>query len=147
MAVNVYLAATNVLGWPALVKARGMEKIIVGSIMMASTMMHISETKHTLVPPLSCLRDISNILLNIDRLVTYTTGPYFFYKFWRLYRPAENWKSPHQESVVWIFIVGALALRLGEYPVKGRLFNYLIYPFLHTIWHACVYYLIYHLLG
>lgn len=137
MAVNIYLAATNVLGWPALVKARGMEKIIVGSIMMASTMMHISETKHTLIPPISCIQDISNMLLNIDRLVTYTAGPYFIYKFWRLY----------QEPLVWIFAVGALALRLGEYPIKGRLFNYLIYPLLHTVWHACVYYLIYHLIG
>lgn len=144
MAVNIYLAATNILGWPSLIRTRGMEKIIVGSIMAASALMHISETKHTLVPPLVCLQDWSQTLLNIDRLVTYTAGPYFIYKFWRA---CDDIHSIWKKSIVWVFVAGALALRAGEYKTKWPMFNYVIYPLLHTIWHAAVYYLIYHLVG
>lgn len=134
MAVNCYLAITNLLGIPAAEKAQGSEKFMVWLIMLASTLMHATETKHYLTPLL--LRGYSQTLLNFDRLITYTFTPYFI---WRAYCTGVLM----QRDAQLVATIGVLALRLGEIRTINPVFNNIVYPLLHTVWHAAVYRLLY----
>lgn len=129
------LAASNILGLPALIRAcTWTDKALVFSIMAASTLMHISETKHELDPPI--LKDWSYALLNVDRGVALTAGMIFAWKFFQIH-------YNRQVQVLAVGFLGALCMLLGEIKTSNPTYNNLVYPSLHTIWHASVYYCAY----
>lgn len=99
-------------------------------IMLASTLMHLSETKHHLQPAL--FGSWSRYWLDYDRLITSTIGPFYVWFAWR--------QNKSRDVKLWsTFLVGAVALRVGEYRTDNAHFNYIACPILHTIWHAAVY--------
>ena len=124
------LTASNLLGIPALLKADFPYNVLVGSIMLGSTLMHISETKHNLEPPI--LKNYSYALLNVDRALALSAGAVFAWKFFQMEKNV-------QLQVLIIGGIGAICMLLGEIKTEDKTFNNVLYPLLHTIWHSSVY--------
>ncbi len=98
--------------------------ILVTGAVIASIMMHATETKHKL--PGLFLAEYSNMFLNIDRVLAYLTGLYGMFLFFT--NPNKN---------VWQIVapvVGATSCFIGE-----RTENLLLYTLCHVVWHALAY--------
>lgn len=105
--------------------------------LIASVLMHISETKHNL--PGVLFKEYSNILLNIDRLfalilfcygiITFINNPDVIYHYYMGKDFIELLIFP-----IVIFSTGAIASYIGENTDDLKL-----YTLLHTIWHICAY--------
>jgi hypothetical protein len=120
--VNYLLAISNLIGVPAFLASQTpADRLMVGTIMLGSTLMHLSERKHQL-PGVKYLDPYHGALLNFDRLMSLVGGLYFIPRVWR---------DP------WSLVIGAIgitALRVGEYLTTPSPFVYL-----HLVWHAAVY--------
>ena len=137
MAINWILAGSNLFGTFPLYKAiqagKHKEAYLIGGLMIASGLMHISETKHHLTPPI--FQKYSGIFLNIDRGLSIIIP--------LLYRDRIIDRLP---DVLPLGAMGVICLLIGEIKTDDPTFNTIFYPGLHLIWHACVYSLIYKLL-
>src|SRR5207253_7669283 len=109
MWVHTVLAFSNVFGVPAVVAALsrnhyGNAFVVVGA-MVASFLMHLSETKHSLDPG-QLLAPLSRSFLNFDR--AYTVAAIFWF--------LPQWASSDHGwwPSLLILAVGWAALRLGE---------------------------------
>lgn len=130
MAVNWLIASSNLFGAVPLSHTirdkKFIESLLLGGLMAVSSLMHISETKHQLVPPL--FQNYSSLFLNIDRGLSYII-PILYYK--KIYNNLSN---------IWpLGLIGIVCLGIGEIKTKNFNFNRIIYPILHIIWHFCVY--------
>lgn len=130
------LSFSNLLGYPCLIKTTSpFERILILSIMLSSFLMHLTESKHTYHPII--LSKYSNFFLWIDRIVAVISILYFL--------PILFKKEEKIEQVLLLAAVGLIASFLGEQKSNNWYYNHLAYPFLHLIWHACVYQSLYNL--
>lgn len=120
---------TNVFAfYPINVALRKSNYIAAGltcSSMLASILMHATETKHELIPPIG--GQYSKYFLNIDRLMALILVSYAVYHASKI--PPPLLILPGLK-----LITGAICLRLGEITP-----NLHLYTLLHTIWHYCAY--------
>jgi predicted membrane channel-forming protein YqfA (hemolysin III family) len=134
--VHSWLAGSNLLGLPVVFKTQGYDRLVVLTVMGCSFLMHLTETKHQLDPIYG--RRYSYMFLCLDRVMSYLVGSYCLYRFYQRYSDI-----PHPGTIIMTGLVGVGVLKLGEIKTQVPLFNYIIYPCLHTIWHGCVYYVLY----
>jgi hypothetical protein len=131
---NYILSLSNIAGifplYASIKKRNYVISALTGTIMVASTLMHISETKHQLIG-IHPFNKISSILNNIDRIISYPTGIYFIYLSYRTKQPLSWWIEG---------AIGIIFVRVGEYITTP----YYYVP-LHLVWHFIVYHLIYRL--
>jgi|SRR6478609_630849 len=121
---HFFLAATNIYGILPFIFANGIfEKSLVVATVVSSVAMHLSETKHTLMPS-PVLDSWSNIFLNMDRGCAILSMIYLF----------PRWCKHGDFQQVFILSAGLLASGLGE--MTG---NVILYSILHTIWHMAAY--------
>jgi hypothetical protein len=79
IAINYFMAGTNVLGLIPLIYCEDLfHKFIIAVVIIVSTLMHLSETKHGLK---GILHQHSNLFLNLDRGVAYVASLYCAYKW------------------------------------------------------------------
>ena len=98
---------------------------LTSSSMLASILMHATETKHQLIPPVA--GEYSEHFLNIDRLMSVLLISYGVYHVSKI--------SPYLLLAPGLkLITGTICLRLGEMTS-----NLPLYTLLHTIWHYCAY--------
>lgn len=97
--------------------------------LVASCLMHVSETKHNLNGMFGT-GTYSGILLDIDRVFAIILGFLVFVN-------VETWKSPFYAAT---FCIAFVALSVGE-----RTNNNLIYLVCHSIWHLLVFYMAGHI--
>lgn len=139
--INLVVAGTNLLGLVPFAKAykkrnptwknniRWVEAPLIGGTIIASTLMHLSETKHGL--PGICLQSYSNHLLWLDRLFALTTCSYVVY---RLYKGWNKNKFKHSEVIA--KIIGSLLCNFfSEKVVKKTIY----FAILHSCWHGLAY--------
>lgn len=124
--VNLLVAASNVLGVPALAKfiTRGQywNAAMTTAIIAASTLMHLSERKHRL-PGVYPFNRYSQVFLNIDRVLTIIGMGWFGYQYW--------WQA---SLGMWIeAFTGMAFLRYSEWLPGPE------YATPHIIWHFVVY--------
>lgn len=135
MIIHLTLVFSNLLGLLPLTRAYYKSSIIdvvlIPIVMGFSFLMHISETKHRLNPYF--LKNFSQLLLNMDRIMSYTCGSYYTYRFILLDRS-------NQEIILPVFLLGAVCSRIGEMKFDSLVFNYFYYPILHSIWHFSIYF-------
>lgn len=128
--VNYILAASNVAGYSAMAafieKGEIADACMTGVIMTASTLMHISETKHGL-PGVWPWGLLSQTWLNIDRIMTVVGTIWFIWRY----------KAYIDRSLLTEAAVGLAALRISE-AIPGPWFA----P-IHLMWHGFVYHLMY----
>lgn len=125
MAVNIVVASSNIFGAPLLWT---LDWYYGAVAMTLSTLMHLTETKHSLNPLI--LMEYSHIFLNMDRLMTYIIAPIYINRLWRY---------PGRIRLALFGIAGMIALRIGEIRTSNIIFNCYIYPTLHCFWHFTVY--------
>lgn len=90
-----------------------------------STLMHLTETKHGLQPPV--LAEYSQLFLNADRISSFLTFAYGLYL-------VRNASRADILGLVPRLAAGTVALRLGEWTSDLWLYN-----LLHTVWHWCAF--------
>ena len=134
MLINLILASSNLLGVPVVVKFYFYNKFlsatIVSTVICASTLMHLTESKHDLKP--TVFTKYSNWFLNLDRLITITVGYYTVNKFLLLARSKQLALLPD-------IITAFIAMMVGEIKTNNSYHNNIIYPLLHCYWHVQVY--------
>lgn len=138
---SLILALSNLFGIPCLHKAQEKNEscslAIIYAIIFSSTLMHLTESKHNYRPVI--FASSSTMFLNIDRVVAIIGLVYFFPIYWKADRKTER-------LINILAIFGLSSLYLGEQKSQDLFFNTYIYPFLHLIWHGCVYTGIYYLI-
>jgi hypothetical protein len=97
----------------------------------ASVMMHVTETKHNLIPPF--LREYSNIFLNADRTAALAVALYGGYLTYNAYSSGTLTLALFR-PILLKFAVGTIALGIGEIAS-----NLVVYNVFHTIWHYCAF--------
>jgi len=97
---------------------------------VASCLMHMTETKHGLKPPM--LERYSWWFLNLDRFLAFCVFGYVMYLWWTIF-PAVSVNALIPIAVKFA-LGGGLALRIGE-----RTDNLRLYLITHTIWHYCAF--------
>lgn len=123
---HVMLALTN---WSAVLAATSAADNItlamVLSVLLASVLMHLSETKHNMNPGRTWAR-FSTAFLNLDRFVSIMASIYFARMWWMT--PMMTFAPP--------FLVGfgAIMLAIGE-----RTTDVSKYIITHTWWHLAVF--------
>src|SRR5678815_2326817 len=75
MLTHIILASSNLFGILALKNKNTDDKLMICMVMIASTMMHITESKHMLIPPY--FYEYSTLFLNIDRIIAISCFIYF----------------------------------------------------------------------
>lgn len=126
---NLIVAASNVLGIPGLLSASGWHhRLVTLLVMVASTLMHLSETKHSLVG-IRPLNRWSSLFLNLDRLMAVLA-----LAFYACTIPLHVW---HQALPIGLF--GLLMSALSEWVEGG----YVWFTITHCLWHISVYYLMF----
>ena len=130
--INLILAASNLYGlkpmYKSLVFGRYWEALFISTAMLASTLMHISETKHDL--PGMFLVEYSYQLLWFDRIVAYSSALYLLNRF-------------HLISNCLLFkILIALFINLVSEMSKNQI-TFMIY---HLVWHLMAYQIWYELI-
>lgn len=136
MLLHKVLAFTNILGLYPVSKvlmkrdATLFETAIVVTTVLASVLMHLSETKHRLDPgPL--LRPYSRLLLNVDRWAAIIASGYYLV----------IWLDRGTYDVLFVFLFGSLCSFMGE-----QTNNKWAYGILHSIWHLAAYIVLYSLI-
>jgi len=114
--VNAFMAATNLAVIPALF---GDHVLLSAAVSTASFMMHLSETKHGLPGIIGH----SNIFLWADRAVA--VGSIIYALNYTISRP--------------ITLIGLVCMSISEY----RRTPLPVFIMFHTIWHCCIYYILY----
>jgi len=124
----VAVTASNILGLSPIRSLISTNRFygagLVTSAVVASVMMHATETKHKL--PGLFLAKYSKIFLNIDRAIAYMTGLYGIYLFYT-----------NPVKTIWQVItpvVGAISAFIGE-----RTENLPLYTLAHITWHGLAY--------
>lgn len=144
MWVHNLLAVSNLLGLPAVILLLGKEKYfaacLVGTVIAASILMHLSETKHNLSPA-PWLVPWSSLLLNLDRAAAAMNVVYWG-SVWVQHRRVFGY------VMLYWFIAGALLAAIGEwksYGPRGELYQQplMVYLPCHFLWHSIVYYNLY----
>jgi hypothetical protein len=125
--INLWLACTNLLAIPAICYAKcTFQQFLALAVMIASSFMHLSETKHGLHGISPFFDQYSNLFLNIDRMVSIVG---VFYMVNNLYNNIQ----------FWIYgIIGVAAMAIGE----KRGVSVIVYVYLHTIWHIIIYFIL-----
>lgn len=124
MWVHNILAFSNVVGLFVVYYARH-SQLCVGLVMFASTMMHLTETKHGLRPIWQELTRQSSFWLNVDRFVAVCVFLYLL----------PVWLVHKERMLVFVmFAIGAVYSYFGE-----RTMNLAWYTVLHLAWHLLVY--------
>ena len=100
---------------------------LVSCIVLSSSMMHMSETKHGIEPGVTWRR-WSMVLLNVDRGVAYVSVAYFGWMTLRNNDPVLAM------TLVGVFLFGVIFMLLGESTTNVR-----IYTLLHLVWHIVMY--------
>jgi hypothetical protein len=141
--INLILAGTNLLGFIPFSKAykrrpkmyqndsrnKFLELTLIGSSMIGSTLMHLTETKHGL--PGLFLQQYSNHFLWLDRITAVSIGTYVCY---RMYKKR---KLLNAENIA----TGVVGLILGFLSEKV-VTNQTAFMILHSLWHGFAYVLI-----
>lgn len=131
------LATSHVVAVPALVKTlsrqRYLHAVVVSAVILASICMHLSETKHGLVPS-HLWRPWSRIALNLDRLCASSSAIYFMWLRWPM-------QVPRDTELFAVALLGMMCSYLGEQTHDVP--TYVVY---HLIWHGCAFYLLYSVL-
>jgi hypothetical protein len=107
--------------------------LLVCMVIVWSTLMHVSETKKSLIPSTPWLRRNSMRFLNVDRFFAVVTT---FYGFWRLSTDTSPELLAQRGQLVAEFVVLALISAVGE--LCGSRLRYGPYLVLHIIWHLGV---------
>ena len=122
--VNVIVTLSNVAALPSIMAATSLvDRVVITSIMVASTLMHASERKHKL-PGLHPFNKLANQFLFIDRSLSYITGAYFVYYYW-----------PVILSNYYLALFGVVVVRLAE----GYEGGYVFFTITHVLWHFSVF--------
>lgn len=128
--IHLVLASSNVWGLGAFFiawRTTRIGAIVVLLVMVASTLMHLSETKHGLNPG-SFWMPWSHVLLNVDRVCAVLAFLYFLHMGWQC-RNTYGLK----EQIMLFAIAGA-------FNVMGEQTTWLpLYVISHLLWHGLVY--------
>lgn len=126
-AVNLLVTLSNLAGllpiYAALKKEDLFGLIIMTVTVMASIMMHLSETKHSL--PGLLFVSHSDLFLNIDRITAILASLYGVYLFFK------NQKV----SVLMLTSTGLIFMFISENMCKSKY----SFAFFHSIWHILAY--------
>lgn len=135
---SLILAVSNLFGLSCLNKAINNKEInsfiVIYLIIISSFLMHLTESKHDYIPFIFI--DYSYFFLWIDRIITAISILYFLPIYIKKDRDSKRFVN-----ILGIF--GLFCLYAGETKTNDEFFNYIVYPFLHLIWHACIYISIY----
>lgn len=146
MWVHTVLCSSHVVSLPAIWKALQVAKygtprletlIPLPLLLMchfASILMHLSETKHGLIPTSGWLYRHSNFFLDLDRLFACANALFFLWWWWLTLPASSVTASITASDPVWLLLVGTFCLWIGE-----RTINRLLYAVLHVIWHICAF--------
>lgn len=132
--IHQILAYSNLLGYlPCyfLWQCDGQEyraMLMIVTVMMSSSLMHLSETKHGLIPATRFLYDWSGFLLNLDRFCAIVATIYFGFRAWEC-----RFICPMSAQIT-LFIVACTVNFLGEQASNQK-----IYCFTHLMWHIMIY--------
>ena len=125
------LALSNLVGLPSFFRLWFAGKYGHAGVMMwvmgSSFMMHLTETKHDFKFP---IHRLSQFFLNQDRVMSVVVGGYCAYL----------WYQKPQYNLILPGLLGIACVMIGEIRTRDVVFNQLVYPFLHSIWHFVVYY-------
>ncbi len=121
--INIWLAATNVSVVTTIVHSRDeFHTAMAISAAIASTLMHLSETKHGL-PGIFPFNQYSMWFLNIDRCMALLASMFLIYYHWH-------------NVTLWTYgVIGLICMALSEY----RHTPLWLFCYLHTAWHLLVY--------
>lgn len=127
-AINVIVAASNwIFGYTLLRIAKGRDYWLVLAMIMASTLMHISETKHRL-PGIYPFNLYAWHFLQLDQWLSY-----FMMVYGAIYFLFSSMETP------WMLILlGVLSLNIAERVDYGEVF----FMVFHVVWHYIAYRLI-----
>jgi hypothetical protein len=128
MWIHNVLVLSHIFGIPSLVcayKSNLLDFIVILIILTNSILMHISETKHRLVPMNKFLKNWSNVFLNFDRCSALFGSLYFLYF---LIWPKLNL------NMIMLIIIAFINLIIGENTQ-----NNMLYVITHIIWHMIVF--------
>lgn len=133
-AVHVVLALSSVFGFGVMpFFFNDFSYWTCGMVMIASALMHSSETKHDLNPGPS-LVPWSTAFLNFDRVVSVASIVFTLWNMWKY--------CPHNPfpwlAATWLS-AGTLFLMAGEMAGDGQL---MVYAVTHLVWHAAAYWAI-----
>ena len=133
--VNFIVTISNLWGLYPLFKSLSQshycESLLIFLTVLASFLMHISETKHQL-PGLYFI-NYSYPLLWFDRIMAVTSSIYVFTKIWT------NWFILFQNYLLFKIILG-LSL---NYVSERKSILYWDFMFSHVIWHLIAYQILY----
>lgn len=131
MLVQFILILTNIWGLFALDTAfqykLHFDAILVTFIIVSSILMHLTETKHNLIPPYEWAIHWSYFCLNLDRSIAVFAFLWYIY-FW------DYSYIGITARVTFIILVASILSYLGE-----QTNNLTIYVICHTIWHLLMY--------
>lgn len=130
MLVNLIVTLSNIFGIYPIVAAIQTQStwliaLMIGTV-LASVMMHVTETKHGL--PGIMWQKYSSIFLNIDRLTAILSTVYSVYKLYVKWQVVET-------SVVIFGCIGVLSMFVSENVVKSQFW----FMITHSIWHWIAY--------
>lgn len=145
--VHWFLAFSNLLGLPVLIKTCVEESYFHFGlslwVVLSSFLMHLTETKHDLLPEKpddGCLekwaRKCSVIFLWQDRIMSYIVGAYVAYLWYEA-------SVVIKKAVIIQGSLGLILMILGENNPEIILFNDVIYPIFHALWHLSIYLILY----
>lgn len=134
--VHLGLGLSSLLGAPAVLEFWRRESWLGASIalyaVVATALMHVSETKHGLVPP-EPWKSYSTVFLNMDRVGSYVAVIFCLYSLWPI-----DVVNPVHVRLLLLTIFGAVCLRVGEWT--DHLVLYLV---THLVWHGIAFYVLY----
>lgn len=134
--MNFILALSNIVGFADFHELHLLQKIHVLIIISASTLMHLSETKHGL-PGIYPFNQYSQLFLDIDRVVAIASFIYFLQIFICKYS-----EGSINNGDILLISTGFLCLTISELNITPQI----LFIILHTIWHFIAYSFMYYLM-
>lgn len=135
--VQMILVASAALAVPTIVRTlllqRYRSSIVALCVMLATVLMHLSETKHGFRPLTPWLGRWSRGFLNLDRAAAFLG---FFYGLWRLW-PVDMYLDDNKALIVRLLfaaLFSAMGEQTSEIPPYGVC---------HFVWHAIVFHAMY----
>jgi hypothetical protein len=126
---NAIVAVSNVLGIPTLLTSPSKShQLVTTLVMLASTLMHLSETKHNLIG-FRPLNRWSAFFLNLDRVAAIFALLYLVF----------NVSFGDWLPVLSVGVFGVVMSALSEWVEGG----YIWFTITHCLWHCSVYYILY----